>query len=383
MASGKESTSKLHHTRLNVVSEQHGSALASVRHGRKKTNELGAARFVVYSSTFFWGAPFVATDFKCRMCGSGDARREITVREMMFGTRTVFQYVECSGCEGLQIDSIPDNLSEFYPDNYYSFSTRDGSITARARIGIFLRQLQRRAHRAGYDSFQKLLALRLGPIFIPKVLEKLEIPSTARILDVGCGAGSLLIELRDAGFVHPQGVDPFLPRSISYPGGVRVARASLSEMRGPFDLIMLHHVFEHLPDPLQTLRECRDLLSTDGQLLLRFPSVPCEAFDVYGTDWLALDAPRHLHIVSRVGLESMGHAAGLKITSWSQDSEAQQFWGSEQYLRDIPLFDKRSFTKDRSVLDPVRLREMEMKAEALNRAGRGDWSVAVLQIANP
>ena len=325
----------------------------------------------------------MASNFKCRMCGSGDARRQIAVREMMFGTRTVFQYVECSGCEGLQIDRIPDNLSEFYPDDYYSFSTPEGSITIKARVGIFLRRLQRRAHLAGYEALERLLALRMGPIVTPKALANLTVSPTARILDVGCGAGSLLIVLRNAGFLHPYGVDPFLPRSISYPGGVRVARAALSEMRGPFDLIMLHHVFEHLPDPLQTLRECRDLLASDGQLLLRFPSVPCEAFDVYGTDWLALDAPRHLHIVSRVGLESMAHAAGLKISSWSQDSEAQQFWGSEQYQRDIPLFDKRSFTKDRSVLDPARLREMETKAEALNRAGRGDWSVAVLKISNP
>jgi hypothetical protein len=57
----------------------------------------------------------------CRACNSSllDARRH-QVREMFFGSREQFCYVECPSCGSLQIEQIPTDLSRFYPTNYYA-----------------------------------------------------------------------------------------------------------------------------------------------------------------------------------------------------------------------------------------------------------------------
>ena len=41
---------------------------------------------------------------------------------------------------------------------------------------------------------------------------------------------------------------------------------------GPFDVISLWHVLEHLPDPPGTLRACRDLLDDGGTIILAMPN---------------------------------------------------------------------------------------------------------------
>ena len=158
-----------------------------------------------------------------------------------------------------------------------------------------------------------LIERRFGPLDDPELLREHRPRAMDRILDVGCGSGVLLRELRDAGFSRLQGVDPYFQAPLSFSGNVTIARAQLNELQGQFDLIMLHHVFDHLPDPLETLRDARRLLAPNGRLLLRFPSSPCEALDIYSADWVQLDAPRHLHIVSRAGLARLAVKADLQL----------------------------------------------------------------------
>lgn len=41
---------------------------------------------------------------------------------------------------------------------------------------------------------------------------------------------------------------------------------------GSFDVVTMFHVLEHLPDPIRSLREIRDLLSSDGLLIIEVPN---------------------------------------------------------------------------------------------------------------
>ena len=43
------------------------------------------------------------------------------VREMMYGFKDEFDYFECGNCGCLQIEQIPDDLSKYYPENYWQF----------------------------------------------------------------------------------------------------------------------------------------------------------------------------------------------------------------------------------------------------------------------
>lgn len=58
----------------------------------------------------------------CKICNIEIDSAPFQVKEMMFGLRTVHTYYECNICEALQIETVPENLGVYYPDNYYYFN---------------------------------------------------------------------------------------------------------------------------------------------------------------------------------------------------------------------------------------------------------------------
>jgi SAM-dependent methyltransferase len=97
-------------------------------------------------------------------------------------------------------------------------------------------------------------------------------PRAKRLLDFGCGGGFLLRRARERGLsVH--GFD-LGRRAVerSRAQGFEVT-ASLDQLpRNHFDAIVLHHVFEHLPEPAIALSELADLLSPGGRVFLEVPN---------------------------------------------------------------------------------------------------------------
>ncbi len=57
----------------------------------------------------------------CRICGTRGDFALFHTREMLHGTRQPFDYFECASCGCVRITDVPDDLSLFYPDNYFSF----------------------------------------------------------------------------------------------------------------------------------------------------------------------------------------------------------------------------------------------------------------------
>ncbi len=286
----------------------------------------------------------------------------------MFGTREAFEYVRCSSCGCLQIAEVPDDLAQYYPPDYYSFDT---PLPRRIRR---LAKRQRLRHALGFRSLGgAFLTRRYGSPQTSCWLAPLHLSLHSRILEVGSGAGHLLFELRDAGFSSLTGLDPFAPREIRK-RGLRVLRKSVHEVEGSYDAIMLHHTFEHLPDPAETLGSISRLLAPNGQVLLRIPVADSYAFRTYGPNWVQVDAPRHLFLHTRESIQYLAGATGLTVREVLYDSSAFQFWGSEQYRRDIPLSDPRSHAvnPEASSFRPEEIAGYEHRADELNRQDDGD-----------
>src|SRR5690606_716207 len=150
------------------------------------------------------------------------------------------------------------------------------------------------------------------------------------------GAGRLLQSLNYFGFRDLTGADAFIERDIEYPSGVKVFKKPLSELTGPFDLIMLHHSFEHLPEPRDELAEIKRVRAPGGTCLIRIP-VAAQAWKEYGTDWVQMDPPRHLFLYTEKAMRRLAEDTGFDVSDVTYDSTGFQFWGSEQYRRDIPL----------------------------------------------
>lgn len=66
-----------------------------------------------------------------RICSNTESNRALIVREMMYGFGDTFEYIECAQCGCLQIREIPDDLSKYYPENYWAFQGKKISTTGR------------------------------------------------------------------------------------------------------------------------------------------------------------------------------------------------------------------------------------------------------------
>ena len=82
---------------------------------------------------------------------------------------------------------------------------------------------------------------------------------------------------------------------------------------GPYDLVLLHHVFEHLHDPVAALASLRGILSPGGRVVLVYPNPRSLARRMYGLDWLAWEAPRHLILPPTGSVAHAARRAGLRV----------------------------------------------------------------------
>jgi SAM-dependent methyltransferase len=299
----------------------------------------------------------------------------------MFGTGGAFAYFQCADCRCLQIASVPEDLGRYYPPHYYSFNLNPVQLR-----GWKAWRHGRRDFRAvtGRGWLGRWLCKQRVPQPDLASLRRVGVQTSWNILDVGCGRGALLSTLWRAGFRHLAGIDPYLPADFEVTPGLVVRRKSLAELNERFDLVMLHHVFEHLTDPQAALVAGRHRIHDHGRILLRIPTVDSESWERYRENWVNLDAPRHLFLHSRRSIEILADRAGLVVRDWWCDADGFQFWGSELYRRGLPLFtaDGQSLRLE----DHFKTEELQgfaVEAARLNAAGRGDQVAVILSPASP
>ncbi len=313
----------------------------------------------------------------CRICGTRGDFALFHTREMLHGTRQPFDYFECASCGCVQITDVPDDLSLFYPDNYFSF--RNHRSLDHNLVRHFIDPRRVRSRFGGRDRLGEIAERLSRPFAYVDWLQKAGLRPNARVLDVGCGAGKTLLNMALGGMPEPTGVDPFINETLRYDCGVTVHKASLDEFVvgrvSSFDFIMFHSSLEHLTDPLAALCLAQQMLSCGGRVLVTVPVADSWAWHHYREHWFALDPPRHIHVFTNRAMEILSRGAGLAvIDSWSTGN-LSQFVGSERYRRDIPTSDKR---RDRDLFSRAELADYRRRAEELNRQGRGDQAMFIL-----
>jgi SAM-dependent methyltransferase len=316
----------------------------------------------------------------CRVCGNADGNRLHYPKEMMFGWGESFEYLECGACGCLQIARVPEDLARYYPANDY-YSYKAPRRKSHPDWVLRLRHERTRAFLGEPTAVGRAIAAlsRRPEHFLWFSHAKLSLDS--RILDVGCGAGGLLLKLQREGFRRLLGADPFIEADIDYGNGVRVLKRRLEQLESEFDFIMLHHSFEHMPEPAASLGELRRLAAPDGTLLLRIPVADCEARRRYGVNWVAWDAPRHLFLHTRASLQRLAAGAGFEIREVVHDSGTQQFASSELYLRGVPYVEHGRYKPGNSPqsFSTAQFAEFQAQADELNRRGEGDTACFYLR----
>ena len=299
---------------------------------------------------------------ECKFCGSSDLDF-FHASERMLGMGGDFLYSECLSCGSLQLVTIPEDLSPFYPSDYYSFSQLQIS-NLKTRV---LKSLRMRA-------FLVLGIAWKAPMY-GYWLKKLNPKFSHRIADVGCGNGQLLYELYAGGFTDLHGFDPFIAEEKQLAPELKIWKKQIDEADTDFDLIMMHHAFEHMEDPDAILKACFEKLKPGGHLLIRCPVADAEVWKENRQLWVQLDAPRHLIIPTVEGLRSKAEKNGFILMEVEFDSSDFQFWGTELYRNGEMLKE----SKIGQYLSGEDRRVMQEKALQYNLEGKGDQACFYLR----
>ena len=316
----------------------------------------------------------------CTICGNADGNVVHQVKEMQLGFREVFDYLECRRCGCMQLMTIPGDLSKYYPnDNYYSFHLK---LDVRKKADP-LRKIKSSYLLYGqHPIVGKLLSIGYPIPDYYQWMKQTGVQYDDAILDVGTGNGSLLLNLFKIGFTNLTGIDPFIANEQQY-GRIQILRKDIYQIDKPYDLVMLHHAFEHMNEPLRVLKQLKAITRPGRYILIRIPLMQQYGWKNYGLNWVGLDAPRHIYIHTIESMRILAEQAGLEIRTIRFDSGPYHLWASEQYKRDIALMEPQSYevNKQTTLFTKAEMQAYKAIAHETNQTGQGDQ--AAFYLYNP
>ncbi|WP_089333214.1 class I SAM-dependent methyltransferase [Hymenobacter mucosus] len=116
---------------------------------------------------------------------------------------------------------------------------------------------------------------RRGMVF--QLIQELQLPKSASILEIGCSGGPLLLALRQAGYTNLTGIDISaqgvqLAKQRGFEHVAVMDGAKLEFADASFDLVIASDVLEHIENENQALQEWKRVLRPGGQLIVFVPA---------------------------------------------------------------------------------------------------------------
>lgn len=248
----------------------------------------------------------------CDFCGRDDTAALHTLVDIRKRLPGEYHLVRCKNCGLLYLNPQPtdEELALHYSENYHCFIQ---AIDDQA--GKFTRWAQ----KVGFTRRIRLITTR-----IPK----------GNLLDVGCGTGNFLNEVKRSGEWKVSGVETSAA-AAEYARkrfGIVVFTGTLLDAQLPadrFQAITLWDVLEHTHQPQAYLSEIYRLLHPGGWVVLKSPDPVSWEARIFGTNWVGFEAPQHLYgFPPAVLIRKLSELGFQKITLTSVGGDYATFLNS-------------------------------------------------------
>lgn len=253
----------------------------------------------------------------CPLCGCASFSTVRYAKDPHYGNPGLFAIARCKGCTVEFLNPMPTAvyLSTAYPSDYYSF----GAAFPNSRKAQVIKTIKK--------------ILRTVLYYHASITGDPKFRSTGTMLDIGCGAGSFLAEMRAKGWkVH--GVEPnFSAAERGRLEGIDIFAGTVESANYPpahFDYVRSNHSFEHIENPREVLREIRRIIKPTGLLFIGVPNVAGLMARLFGKYWWYLGAPVHTFGYNPISLERLLTQEGFKVERIRYNSTFAGIFGSLQ-----------------------------------------------------
>ena len=212
----------------------------------------------------------------CVACGSEDSQS--------LGVKFELELLRCRKCATIYTPYSPWYSSEYFYEVYYP----EQGLAPPAFVQTRLEEIT-----AGFSPYRQ----------------------SNRLLDIGCGAGGLLLAARQNGW-NAQGLEVAGQatehvRSL----GFEVFHGELQQAEFPaehFDVITAAEILEHLSEPRLLVQEVARILRPGGLFWTTTPHAHGLSARVLGLKWRCVCPPEHLQLFSVAGIKALLREVGFR-----------------------------------------------------------------------
>lgn len=222
----------------------------------------------------------------CGACGSPASRPLFVVR----GHR----YLRCAVCGSGRLAAPLAEPSALYDTGYFDLGEHGGYAGYDEDAAVHARTARRRLDR-------------VAP-WTP--------PGPARLVDVGCASGYVLLEARRRGW-EAAGVEISSTATARARGRGLCVEATFAlasdDLDGRPTAVTFFQVLEHLPDPTDALAEVVRRAAPGAVVAIETWDAGSWTARAFGRRWQQVNPPTVVHLFTRVGLRSMAARTGLRV----------------------------------------------------------------------
>ena len=243
----------------------------------------------------------ICEEVDCALCGSSLSTPIAYGYDYEYWTsEQMFFFVKCDFCGHLYLNPRPGpgSFSSIYPPNYY---TLEGRHTA--KTSILISSLKKVIVRKRLAYFHDLFSRGI------------------KILEIGCGDCSLLIDLNDTvPGAELTGLDITFTDEIREKCSnerIHLIESSIEDAplkANEYDIVIMNQLIEHLWKPAEVLRKINDSLVSGG--FISIETVNIEGYDrgIFSKGfWGGYYFPRHFNLFSFESLKNLLENTGFRV----------------------------------------------------------------------
>ena len=244
----------------------------------------------------------------CPICNSSVYYFFMRLKDLYYFYPEEFTLVKCKDCRLVYLNPRPTEncISHFYPLTYNleeNYQEPQGRINARIHA-------------------------------VNSIIK------TGRVMDIGCGRGDFLHQLKLGGF-EVLGID--VSKAQTEYGnkkyGLNLICGDFLRHTFPtewFDCITLFHSLEHFHSPVEYINKVYSVLKKNGTIFISVPNANSLQAALFKKYWPGWDPPRHLVTFDRQNLASLLKKSGFEVLAVQQDWDSK--WAFSESLRRTVLY---------------------------------------------